>query len=96
MADTPTAEQTAAAPAATAPSSPAPAAVAAPTAPVKPTVSPAAAAQTPASFKVSLEHFATQLSARDKRVALIHGWVHTEKVAKRFKARYQAFEKQPV
>lgn len=67
---------------------------------------PAAApapAQAAATHKVSLEHFATRLSANDKRVALIHGWVHTEKAAKRFRdthanyaARFQAFENQPV
>ena len=94
MADTPTNEQTAAAPAA------APVAAA----PVSTTnVTPAQAAQKPTNFKVSLEHFATQLSSRDKRVALIHGWVHTERVAKHmrdlpanYQARYVAFENQPV
>lgn len=64
---------------------------------------PVASARPAAATKVSLEYFATQLSARDKRVALIHGWVHTEKAAKRFRdlpanyqARYVAFENQPV
>jgi hypothetical protein len=67
------------------------------------TAAPAAAATPQTEFKVSLEHFATQLSSRDKRVALIHGWVHSEKVAKRFRdlpssyqARFKAFETQPA
>ncbi len=64
----------------------------------------APAAQKPQSaFRVSLERFATKLSGTDKRVALIHGFVHTEKVAKRFRdthanyaARYQAFAGTPI
>ncbi len=56
-----------------------------------------------AAFKVSLERWATKQSAKDKRVALIHGFVHTMKVAKRFRdfpanyaAAYEAFAKAPV
>lgn len=71
------------------------------TAAVAPAVAPAATHHR--HFKVSLEHFATGLSKRDKRVALIHGWAHTEKAAKRFRdlpanyeARFKAFENQPV
>jgi len=57
----------------------------------------------PGAFKVSLEHFATRLSASDKRVALIHGWVHSEKRAKKFRdlpanyqARFAAFASKPI
>lgn len=57
----------------------------------------------PAEFKVSLERFATKLSAKDKRVALIHGWVHTEKAAGRFRdfhanyqERFEAFATTPI
>jgi hypothetical protein len=64
----------------------------------EPAAAPAAlatAAQKPphAAHKVSLEHFATKLSGTDKRVALIHGFVHTMKVAKKFRdfpANYHA------
>jgi hypothetical protein len=52
-----------------------------------------AAAKPHVPFKVSLERFATKLSGTDKRVALIHGFVHTMKVAKKFRdfpANYQA------
>jgi len=65
--------------------------------------SPVAARATHAHFKVSLEHFATRLSASDKRVALIHGWVNSEKRAKKFRdlatnyqARYVAFASKPI
>jgi hypothetical protein len=55
---------------------------------------PEAAAKKPhVAFKVSLEHFATRLSGTDKRVALIHGFVHTMKAAKKFRdfpANYHA------
>lgn len=54
----------------------------------------APAAQKPqAAHKVSVEHFATRLSGTDKRVSLIHGFVHTMKVAKKFRdfpANYHA------
>jgi hypothetical protein len=55
---------------------------------------PDAAAHKPhTAHKVSLEHFATRLSGTDKRVALIHGFVHTMKAAKKFRdfpANYHA------
>lgn len=56
-----------------------------------------------AAFRVSLERFAAKLSGTDKRVALIHGFVHTEKAAKRMRdthsayaSRYAAFANTPI
>ncbi|MFM0165765.1 hypothetical protein PQR39_35715 [Paraburkholderia sediminicola] len=90
MADTPTTE--------TAEVSTAAAAVAAPAAPATTSTAPARPAH-----KVSLEHFATRLSATDKRVALIYGWVNSEKRTKKFRdlpanyqARYAAFANKPI
>jgi hypothetical protein len=58
-----------------------------------PAAAPAPAHKTHTAFKVSLEHFATRLSGTDKRVALIHGFVHTMKASKKFRdlpANYHA------
>lgn len=44
-----------------------------------------ASAKPQAAFKVSIERWATKLSVSDKRVGLIHGFVHTMKVAKNFR-----------
>ena len=52
----------------------------------------APAAQKPqAAFKVSLEHFATKLSGNDKRVALIHGFVHSMKATKKFRDTHENY-----
>jgi hypothetical protein len=71
---------------------PSPATAPAVAAPAATTTAPAAK-KPHTAFKVSLEHFATKLSGTDKRVALIHGFVHTMKVAKKFRdfpANYHA------
>jgi hypothetical protein len=67
-----------------------------------PSPAPAAAKPQP-KFKVSLERWATKKSGTDKRVALIHGFVHTMKVAKRFRdfaanydAAYEAYANAPI
>lgn len=64
---------------------------------------PAVAAHAKTEFKVSLENFATKLSGNDKRVALIHGWVHTMKAEKKFRdlpsnyaASFAAFAGTPI
>jgi hypothetical protein len=63
---------------------------------------PVAAPKPQAAFKVSLERFATKLSGTDKRVALIHGFVHMMKVAKKtrdlpanYQAAYEAYASTP-
>lgn len=54
-------------------------------------------------FPLTLDEFCTQLSSKDKRVALIGGFHHTEKAngtikdtVAAFTARYEAFINQPA
>jgi zona occludens toxin (predicted ATPase) len=63
------------------------------------TAAPAAAG----SREVTLRQFARELSLRDKRVALLHGFVFEEELARRFKdteasyqARYVEFANKPI
>lgn len=53
--------------------------------------------------QITLDQFATEVSARDKRIALLHGFVFQEKLARRFKdtesnyqARFVTFASQSV
>jgi hypothetical protein len=62
-----------------------------------------AAASTTTSPQITLRQFALETSARDKRIALLHGFVFEEQVARRFKdyeanyaARFEAFATKPV
>lgn len=59
-----------------------------------------AAAPTP---EITLRQFAREVSGRDKRVALLHGFVFEEECARRFKdteanyqARFDQFAKKPL
>ncbi len=64
---------------------------------------PAAAPAVAASPQITLHQFALEVSGRDKRVALLHGFLHGEQTARRFKdteanyeARYLEFANKPV
>jgi hypothetical protein len=62
-----------------------------------------AAASTTTSPQITLRQFALETSVSDQRVALLHGFVFEEQVARRFKdteanyaARFEAFATKPV